>query len=363
MTPSSAQVDLKSQYSEGGSAVRHYSLCILNVRVVTLAQGLILLAGASFLIREGMLFLSFVVSAFGLFFSVVLWALQRSYWVCFDCMLDAVIRLEEYSRPSDLPLGPWASYKVRRKDAYGQLWWRLTVKHGPYWLLALAFAGLILGAAVGLFGLPVGFEVSYPGQDSTQESSVPSVEGDGPATRELPAMKNILELSISDTILAISLIVSLLALWQAVRIYKRQETASTRLAHLPSILAVEGSLANLPEALRFHGIDPKDLEEAGITPQEFAYLLTSFTCGGVWHQIAPPSVKTDYEIDEYRSRMCESEPTRKAWPLVRRLMNTSTFVTLVDSAIRRIEATAGRQRDAASLEQGADGKPKVEASG
>ena len=117
MTPSSAQVDLKPQYSEGGSAVRHYSLCILNVRVVTLAQGLILLAGASFLIREGMLFLSLVVSGFGLFFSIVLWALQRSYWVCFDCMLDAVIRLEEYSRPSDLTLGPWAGGKHPARKA------------------------------------------------------------------------------------------------------------------------------------------------------------------------------------------------------------------------------------------------------
>lgn len=167
MTPSSAPLDLKSQYSEGGSALRHYSLCILNVRAVTLAQGLILLAGASLLVRECMLLLSLVVSAFGLFFSVVLWALQRSYWVCFDSMLQAVIRLEEYSRPSDDPPGPWMSYKVTRKYAYGQLWWRLTVKHGPYWLLALAFAVLIFGAVAGLWGLPVGFESLCTGEESS----------------------------------------------------------------------------------------------------------------------------------------------------------------------------------------------------
>lgn len=146
-------LDLKVQYSEGCSALRHYSLCIFNVRAVTLAQGLILLAGASLLLRDCMFFLSIVVSAFGLFFSIVLWALQRSYWLCFDSMLNAVIRFEEHSRPSRKLPGPWMSYNTKRRDAYGRLWWRLTVKHGPYWLFAIAFAALIGGAVSGVLGL------------------------------------------------------------------------------------------------------------------------------------------------------------------------------------------------------------------
>ncbi len=109
------------------------------------------------------------------------------------------------------------------------------------------------------------------------------------------------------------------------------------LAHLPPIVELEARLGDLPSALRFHGVSPSDLEEAGITPQEFAYLVNSFTLGSVWHRIIAPGIKTTYGIDHYRYRMCQAESVRKAWPLVKKLMNPSDFVERIDKTIADIE--------------------------
>lgn len=137
MAPNSAPLDLKYQYSEGGSALRHYSLCILNVRAVTLAQGLILLAGASFLIRECMLFLSLVVSAFGLSSRSSFGRFSVAIGLCFDCMLQAVIRLEEYSRPSEGPPGPLMSYRGQKK---GRIWPALVEAHHQTWSVLASYS-------------------------------------------------------------------------------------------------------------------------------------------------------------------------------------------------------------------------------
>ena len=136
--------DLKAQYSEGCTALRHYSLCVFNVRVVTIAQGLILLTGAAALLQKDALTPAMVASLFGVFFSAALWALQRSYWMCFDAILSTVLLLEKSSNTSTNLKGPWASYKEQSGVAFGKLWWRILVKHGPYWLFALSFVIIIM---------------------------------------------------------------------------------------------------------------------------------------------------------------------------------------------------------------------------
>lgn len=118
---------------------------------------------------------------------------------------------------------------------------------------------------------------------------------------------------------------------------RQQEVSETWLSHLAEIVAVEGQLGQLPEALRFHGLNKEDLDQAGVTPHEFAYLLNSFTLGGTWHRILHPNCRTPFGVDHYRYRMCESEATRRAWPLIRKMMNPNEFVESIDATIKAIE--------------------------
>jgi len=144
---SSASIDAKAKYAEGASALRHYSLCIFNLRTVTLAQGILLLGGTAILFRSCLFNPAAVVSIFGLLVSVALWRLQRSYWDCFDSVLHSVVDLEQRAAAPQDPLGPWASYKRKQDVVVEEFWWRLWVKHGPYWLISLAF-GCVLVASI-----------------------------------------------------------------------------------------------------------------------------------------------------------------------------------------------------------------------
>jgi len=145
------QLDLKAQYSEGCTALRHYSLCVFNVRVVTIAQGLILLAGSSALLQKGSIIPAIVASIFGVFFSAALLALQRSYWMCFEAILSTVLALEKSSSISSEPIGPWSSYDKQSDIAFKKRWWIILVKYGPYGLFFTFFVLvfiLALGQAV-----------------------------------------------------------------------------------------------------------------------------------------------------------------------------------------------------------------------
>lgn len=137
---------LKASYSEAGSCLRHYSLCIFNLRVVTVAQGLALVTGSLLLLKEGRLVGAGAVSLLGVLFTLALYAMQRSYWICFDSILNSAVMVE---RDIVGQLGPWSAYEVAKAKAYGRSWWKILVKHGPYWLFWLAFMVIIVAAIMG----------------------------------------------------------------------------------------------------------------------------------------------------------------------------------------------------------------------
>ena len=141
----------------------------------------------------------------------------------------------------------------------------------------------------------------------------------------------------SDLISAISLVLSLVAVLLSLRANRRQEVAATMLGHLCPIVELEARLGELPQALRFHDVSVEEIREAGLEPQEFAYLVNSFTLGSVWHQIITPKIKTAYGIDEYRTRMCRSKEFRRAWPVVKKLLNPTEFVDRIDATVETFE--------------------------
>ena len=109
---------------------------------------------------------------------------------------------------------------------------------------------------------------------------------------------------ISDAISGLALLVAMFALWHSIRAGRKQAGFATYLAHLAEIVQVEARLGQLPEALRFHGIRKEDLESVGVTPQELAYLVNSFTLGSAWHKILTPSIITPYGVGSYRFLRC-----------------------------------------------------------
>ena len=104
---------------------------------------------------------------------------------------------------------------------------------------------------------------------------------------------------------------------------------------LSPIIGVELKLIDIPEALKFHGITEADLAAHDITAQELSYLVASFTAGRIYHEARKAHIRTPFDPDSerYRHLMCRSESTRKAWPLVKRMMNHSSFVDRIQATI------------------------------
>lgn|SRR5215213_471402 len=132
------QPDVKSQYGEGCSALRHYSLCVLNTRTITIAQGFVLLTAAAYLIKERAFALSAFVSLFGLLFTHVLKKLQENYWLHFEAILRAIVKIEHPSSK-----GPWRIYAKQRWLRHKRTQWRVLVVNGPSNLLLIACLAIL----------------------------------------------------------------------------------------------------------------------------------------------------------------------------------------------------------------------------
>src|SRR4051794_15775381 len=114
-----AELDIKkAKYTECCGALRHYSLCVLNTRTITIAQGLFLVGGAGYLAKENNFLFSSFVSFFGLLFTYVLKKLQENYWLHCNSFLETVKKLEGEAG------GPWSTYAEQRTKRHKELQWR-----------------------------------------------------------------------------------------------------------------------------------------------------------------------------------------------------------------------------------------------
>ena len=133
---SDSEPENKTKYTEGCSALRHYSVCVLNTRTITIAQGFAILTGAIYTIKEGLFWSSLCISVFGLLFTAVLNRLQKNYWLHCNAILKIVVELERN--------GPWTAYSIQRAKRHEQKLWKVMVVDGPFYLLVIALVGLNL---------------------------------------------------------------------------------------------------------------------------------------------------------------------------------------------------------------------------
>jgi hypothetical protein len=118
----------------------------------------------------------------------------------------------------------------------------------------------------------------------------------------------------------------------------RDQLQSARLANITNIVNIERSLSDVPSALRFHGISQQCLDDAGVTADEFAYLLASCSATSLYHNFSRENPDQPFAADSYRHAMCASADFRKVWPLLKRMMNPGTFVARMDRTIALIES-------------------------
>ena len=117
----------------------------------------------------------------------------------------------------------------------------------------------------------------------------------------------------------------------------------TKTANYTTMIDIEGRLKDMPGALRFHGISPSELTNAGIDMNEFIYLLNSFTSGSMFYQEGPQANEEPFGEDNYRFIMLSHPDVRKAWPYLRRMIEPSVYRRKIENTITAIEKR-GTQR-------------------
>lgn len=137
----------------------------------------------------------------------------------------------------------------------------------------------------------------------------------------------------SGIALIISLVSIIGTLW-----FNRRLLGVSSMSHLAHLIPLERSIAEVPTVFKFHGITDAEISNAGITPQELAYLVASTTAGGVYHRTHSPGLEQPFLEGSYRYTMCNTKEFRDAWPLVKRMMNESDFTKRIDSTIKVINS-------------------------
>ena len=133
-------------------------------------------------------------------------------------------------------------------------------------------------------------------------------------------------------IAVVALLVSIASSVWTIR-QNREMARTARLANLTNIVDIERSLGAVPSALRFHGINATELADAGITPQEFAYLLASCTATAFYHNASDENPDEPFAAGSYRGAMCVTPDFQRAWPLLKRMFNQGVFVSRIDATI------------------------------
>jgi len=137
----------------------------------------------------------------------------------------------------------------------------------------------------------------------------------------------------------VALVVSLSSLgWQAITWRKQHEQG--RLNQNIALLAeIKMKLAEMPEAFRFHGISKKDMEAHEITEKELAYLVANFMAGQVYYETIDNNPGEPFGENDYRTQICKTVAFRKAWPLVKKILDDTSYRKKVEKTVVRYESS------------------------
>jgi len=135
----------------------------------------------------------------------------------------------------------------------------------------------------------------------------------------------------------IAVILSITSFVWNIRINRKREIDSALALNHSATINIESRLADIPSALKFHGINEDELIKYGVSSKEFAYLLNNFTMGSTYHIILKTKDRI-FKKGSYRYNMCISEATRNVWPLLKRMLEPSQYRDRIEATIKMYES-------------------------
>ena len=129
-------------------------------------------------------------------------------------------------------------------------------------------------------------------------------------------------------------------------LYYRLRSKYAKMTNLQAIVSVERSLAQLygensnsskkgtntehENPFRFHGITNQSIKKAGLSGQELAYLVASFTAGRIYDMSHDLINRELFHEGHYRYKMLCQPDTQKAWPLIKKMMTHDAYIEKIE---------------------------------
>jgi len=135
---------------------------------------------------------------------------------------------------------------------------------------------------------------------------------------------------IQSILAALAVLISVLSAYLSRRALDAQISISKNTSFFTQKAATETYLAQHPELLKLHGIEPELLAKLDITEHEFVYLMQSFNAAELYYHIADSKVIT---LTQYRKALLSNPKVKVAWrELIRgKLLTESSFTKAVDA--------------------------------
>lgn len=146
------------------------------------------------------------------------------------------------------------------------------------------------------------------------------------------------------------LIFSVLAIIISVFIWISNKSSSRYAQHYNLVSQADKMFAENKDFLRFHGINPDEIEEEfGVTPDELSYLLQSFNAGSISNLLSTGSIlnlfsnkrrRKPFKKDSYWYNILKNEPTQKAFPLIQKFFDSKNiYIAKCKNTISLIKET------------------------
>jgi hypothetical protein len=108
------------------------------------------------------------------------------------------------------------------------------------------------------------------------------------------------------------------------------------------LVGIWNRLSAKPTLLRFHGVTDKELKAAGVEADELAYLIGSFEAAGYYYEYIDQG-SGPFPPESLRYRMCASEATQRAWPLLKSFFAGSPrYSSRIEETIKLTSTIAGQ---------------------
>ena len=138
-------------YSEACNTLRHYSNASLTVRVLSVVQGIAILAAWAYALTQKISPLMIVFPIAGILFTILLYRFHVGYFRATGFFYDEAAQLEE--KLFDSGFRPIAAYHKKHDDLYGNIRGKVFTLNAPFALIGILFA---LAFAITLWSLKYG---------------------------------------------------------------------------------------------------------------------------------------------------------------------------------------------------------------